>query len=462
MSSKARQTQVQIQKLTPQQILQANIMQLTNALLEQRIIKELEDNPTLEIADEESDQDEQVESDDQTESETDDAEFDWDELDSDSDRFELNKTGTESADFLVTNHTTPKTLSDRIKDQLVDINISDEHMNIAHEIIGNIDDDGYFKIEPILIADRLGSTEAEVLSVLDIIKSLEPRGIGSSDLQECMSLQIDQGKHPLAHSVVGECFDDFTAKRYEKICGKLECSMEELKDAVEVIKKTNPKPGDGLPAGENEFIIPDIIVDKRNEDWVIHMNDQSMYELRVSDEYSKMLEDKSLEKSARKFIKDKTESANWFIDAINQRKQTMLEIMNVIIKKQKVMFKEEKLELAPMILKDIATELDIDISTVSRATNGKYVQLPWGIFEIKDFFSESIMTSSGEEVSNTVVKNRMKEMIDAEDKTSPYDDQTIMDMLAEEGYLIARRTVSKYRSLMGIPKSKLRREIADE
>ena len=461
MSSKTRQTQVQVQKLTPQQILQANIMQLTNTLLEQRITKELEDNPTLEIVDEKSDPEQEAASEDESE-ETDDSEFDWDELDSDSDRFELNRSGVESSDFLVTNHTTPKTLNDRIKDQLIDINISDEHMNIAHEIIGNIDADGYFKIEPILIADRLGSTESEVLSVLDIIKSLEPRGIASSDLQECMSLQIDKDKHPLSHSVVSECFDDFTAKRYEKICSKLDCSMEQLKEAVEVIKKTNPKPGDGLPAGENEFIIPDIIVDKRNEDWVIHMNDQSMYELRVSDEYSKMLEDKKLDKSARKFIKTKTESANWFIDAINQRRQTMLEIMNVIIKKQKVMFKEEKQELAPMILKDIATELDIDISTVSRATNGKYVQLPWGIFEIKDFFSESIMTSSGEEVSNTVVKNRMKEIIDAEDKSTPHDDQAIMDILADEGYIIARRTVSKYRNLMGIPKSKLRREIADE
>ena len=461
MSSKARQTQVQVQKLTPQQILQANIMQLTNALLEQRIIKELEDNPTLEIVDEESEQEQEAASDTDAE-ESDDSEFDWDELDSDSDRFELSKPSAESSDFLVTNHTTPKTLNDRIKDQLVDINISDEHMNIAHEIIGNIDDDGYFKIEPILIADRLGASESEVLSVLDIIKTLEPRGIASADLQECMGIQIDADKYPLAHNVISRCFDDFTAKRYEKICEKLECSMEELKEAVEVIKKTNPKPGDGLPAGENEFIIPDIIVDKRNEDWVIHMNDQSMYELRVSDEYSRMLEDKKLDKSARKFIKSKTESANWFIDAINQRKQTMLEIMNVIIKKQKVMFKEEKLELAPMIIKDIATKLDIDISTVSRATNGKYVQLPWGIFEIKDFFSESIMTSSGEEISNTVVKNRMKEMIDAEDKSRPYDDQAIMDMLADEGYIIARRTISKYRNLMGIPKSKLRREIADE
>ena len=188
--------------------------------------------------------------------------------------------------------------------------------------------------------------------------------------------------------------------------------MEDLKAAVDTIKKINPKPGDGLPAGENDFIIPDIIIEKRDDDWVIHMNDQSMYELRVSDEYSKMLDDDKLDKTARKFNKDKTQSANWFIDAVNQRKRTMLEIMNVIVNKQEMMFKEEKLELAPMILKDIASELSIDISTVSRATNGKYVQLPWGVFEIKDFFSESIMTKSGKEVSNTVVKDRIKEIIE--------------------------------------------------
>ena len=464
MGSKIRQTQTQVQRLNPQQILQANIMQLTNALLEQRIIKELEDNPTLEIVDEESEEseEEEEESDDDSKDESDDSEFDWEELDSDSDRFELNKSGAESSNFLVTNHTLPKTLSDRIRDQLIDINISDKHMNIAHEIIGDIDDDGYFKVEPILIADRTGASESEVLNVLKIIQSLEPRGIASKNLQECMSLQIDSQQHPLAHEVVSRCFDDFTAKRYEKICSKLKCSMDALGDAVETIKKINPKPGDGLPAGKNEFIIPDIIIEKRGDDWVIHMNDQSMYELRVSDEYSKMLDNKKLDKSARRFIKNKTESANWFIDAINQRKQTMLEIMNVIVKRQSVMFKEEKQELAPMILKDVATELDIDISTVSRATNGKYVQLPWGIFEIKDFFSESIMTISGKEVSNTIIKNRVKEMIDGEKKSKPHDDQAIVDMLIDEGYIIARRTISKYRNLMGIPKAKLRREIGDE
>ena len=218
MSSKTRQTQTQVQRLNPQQILQANIMQLTNTLLEQRIIKELEDNPTLEIIDQEPEAVEDEKSSDDSKDESDEAEFDWDELDSDSDRFELNKSSAESSDFLTINHTTPKTLSDRIRDQLVDINISDEHMNIAHEIIGNIDDDGYFKIEPILIADKMGASESEVLSVLQIIQSLEPRGIASKDLQECMSLQINSQKHPLAHEVISRCFDDFTAKRYEKIC----------------------------------------------------------------------------------------------------------------------------------------------------------------------------------------------------------------------------------------------------
>lgn len=462
MSPGSKQTQVQLQKLSPQQILQANIMQLTNVLLEQRIIKELEENPTLEIVDPESEESEDESSEDEAKEESDDSDFDWDELDSDSDRFELNKSSSESTDFLFTNHSPPKTLSDRIKDQLIDINISEEHMNIAHEIIGNIDDDGYFKIEPILIADRLGVSELDICNVLEIIKSLEPRGIASKDLQECISLQINPDNFPLAFRVVSNCFDDFIAKRYERICDALNCSMEELKGALDTIKKINPKPGDGLPAGENEFIIPDIIIEKRDDDWMIHMNDQSMYELRVSDEYSKMLDKDKLDRTARRFIKDKTQSANWFIEAINQRKRSMLEIMNVIVKKQEVMFKEEKLELAPMILKDIAVELDIDISTVSRATNGKYVQLPWGIFEIKNFFSESIMTKSGKEVSNTVVKNRIKEIIKNEDKSKPYDDQSIVDLLSDEDYVVARRTISKYRSLLRIPKSKLRREIADE
>ena len=235
--------------------------------------------------------------------------------------------------------------------------------------------------------------------------------------------------------------------------------MDELKSAMEVIKKTNPKPGDGLPASEKEFIIPDLIMEKRDDKWIIHMNDSSMYELRVSSEYAKMLKNKKLDRSAVKFIKSKTESANWFIDAINQRKDNMLRIMDVIAAKQTHIFKEEKHELLPMVLKDVAKELDIDISTVSRATSGKYVQLPWGIFEIKDFFSEAIQMVSGKEVSNTTVKKRISELIKKENKSQPIDDQRITDLLVEEGYIIARRTISKYRAMLGIPRSKLRREI---
>ena len=458
MGSNIKQTQVQVQKLTPQQILQANIMQLNNALLEQRIIKELEENPTLEIID-----DEENISDEKIKDDSDESEFDWEELDSDSERFELSKPSSDSGtDFLVTNHVSPKTLADRIKEQLVDINISDEMMNIAHEIIGNIDDDGYFKMEPILIADRIGVAEQDVLSVLRIIQTLEPKGVACRSLQECMMLQINQEKHPLSYSIIKDCFEEFSKKAYEKICQKLSCSMDEIKVAIKQIKKTNPKPGDGLPASEKEFIIPDIIMEKRGDEWIAHMNDNSMYELQISSEYKKMLENKNLDKSAAKFIRDKTQSANWFIDAINQRKQTMLEIMGVIANKQTYIFREEKQELIPMVLKDIAQELDLDVSTISRATSGKHVQLPWGIFEIKDFFSESIKTSSGKEISNTVVKNRIKEIISSEDKSNPLDDEAINDLLIKDGYVIARRTVSKYRNMMGIPKSKLRREITDE
>ena len=218
MASGSRQIQSQLQKLSPQQILQANIMQLTNSLLEQRIVKELEDNPTLEIVDPIDEDDEnQNEADNNQESE---LEFDWDELDSDSDRFELVKPNSESTDFIFTNHSTPKTLNDRIKDQLVDINISEEYMNIAYEIIGNIDDDGYFKIEPILVADRLGVSELEVHSVLDIIKSLDPKGIASKNLKECISLQIDKKNihlHIILLKIVMKILFQKDMKKYVKI-----------------------------------------------------------------------------------------------------------------------------------------------------------------------------------------------------------------------------------------------------
>ena len=454
MGSKTQQSQVQIQKLTPQQVLQANIMQLNNSLLEQRIIKELEDNPTLEIVEDE------VSDDEQTDSESAESEFEWDELDADSDRFEFKIDNPDySADYLVNNHTSPKTLNDKIKEQLLDINIPEEKMHIANEIIGNLDDDGYFKIEPILVADRLRVDEEEILAMLKIIQSLEPRGIASRDLQECMLLQINKEETPLAFSIITDCFEDFSRKKYEKICDKLDCSLDDLDIANELIKRLNPKPGDGITTGEKEFVIPDIIVEKRSDEWVVHMNDSSIYELRVNKDYKDMLKDKNVDKTATSFIKNKLQSANWFIDAINQRKDTMVRVMSMIISKQSNIFQHDKQELIPMILKDIANELNLDISTISRATNGKYVQLPWGIFEIKDFFSEAIQMTSGEEVSNTTVKKRINDIIKKEDKSKPIDDQMITDLLIDEGYIIARRTVSKYRAMLGIPRSKLRREI---
>ena len=435
-------------------------MQLNNSLLEQRIIKELEENPTLEIAEDQSSVDDQRDKSEDSKEDSSDVEFEWDELDSDSDRFELRRDNPDySADYLVNNHTSPKTLSDRIKEQLLDINIPEEKMHIANEIIGNLDDDGYFKIEPILIADRLKTHEEEILGMLKIIQSLDPKGIASRDLRECILLQIDKNEYPLAFTVVDKYFEDFSKKRYEKICDKAGCSLEDLNAANEVIKRINPKPGDGILIGDKEFIIPDIIVEKRSDDWVIHINDSSMYELRVNKDYKDMLKDKKIDKSASRFIKSKLQSADWFIDAIRQRNETMIRVMSVIIGKQKNIFQLDKQELIPMILKNIAEELDLDISTISRTTNGKYVQLPWGIFELKDFFSESIKTSSGEEVSNTIVKKYIDEIISKEDKSKPLDDQLITDILIQEGYIIARRTVSKYRAMLGIPRSKLRREI---
>jgi len=454
LSSKNQQSQIQIQKLTPQQVLQANIMQLNNSLLEQRIIKELEDNPTLEIIEDETENEEEVDS------ESIESEFEWEELDSDSERFELKLDNPDySSDYLVNNHTSPKTLDDKIKEQLLDINIPEEKMHIANEIIGNLDDDGYFKIEPILVADRLRINEEEVLAMLKIIQSLEPKGIASRDLKECMLLQINKDLNPLAFSVISNCFEDFSNKRFEKISEKLNCNLDDLDLANDIIKRLNPKPGDGISTGEREFIIPDIIVEKRLDEWVVHMNDNSIYELRVNKEYKDMVQNKDLDKSTATFIKNKLQSADWFIDAINQRKDTMVRVMSMIISKQKNIFQYDKQELIPMVLKDIAKELNLDISTISRATKGKYVQLPWGIFEIKDFFSEAIQTTSGKEVSNTTVKKRINEMIEEEDKLNPIDDQMITDLLMNEGYIIARRTVSKYRAMLGIPKSKLRREI---
>lgn len=464
------------QKLTPQQVLQANILQLNTNLLEQRIFRELEENPALEMAeideklesesdkeniedqfDDKGNEEEPVKELDEKTSETD---FDWEELMGDPDEYDYSRyASSKQEEYKEIPIKARKSLSEKLMEQLQDYNLSPNQLEIAQEIIGNISGSGYLTIETILIADRMGIAEEHVLKVLFLIQKLDPPGLGARDLRECLLAQLDEMNGELIHTILSEHFDDFANRRYEKIKDQLGCSRDELQEVMEDISRLNPNPGEGSGNEEKDFIIPDLTCYQNKGEWIVTVNDSSLPELRINQDYSQMLKEYRDKSDVKQFVKGKLDSAKWFIDAINQRRQTMRMVMAGIIHKQPEYFNSDKRELSPMILKDIADELNLDISTISRVTNGKYVQLPFGIFELKNFFSEGIQKHDGTIVSNTVVKKRLKEIIENEDKKCPLGDEELSEKLNKEGFKVARRTVAKYREQMKISVSRLRKSI---
>ncbi len=458
------------QQLTPQQILQANILQLNIISLEQKIMDELEKNPALEIADPEDELQEEVipeapekETEQETAGELDDkkeeTDFDWEELLGDPDEYEIRAPVDRREEEFDMPIRATKTLAEKLMDQFWDLSPSEDEVKIAEELIGNISEDGYLTIDPILIADRMMLPEEKVLSVLKKIQQLEPPGIGARNLQECLLAQIN-GYHgnPLLVKVLSKYFDDFANKRYNKIMTSTGCTREELQEVIDIVSTLNPRPGLVLGESEQDFIIPDLTVEETDDGWVVQVNDSLLPEFRVNQKYIRMAQAYKNDSDVKKFIKQKVESAKWFIDAINQRHQTMIKVMNAIIFRQPLFFgKTDKRELVPMVLKDVADDVGMDVSTISRVTSGKYVQLPFGIYELKSFFSEGISTKEGRVVSNTVVKDRLRELIENEDKHNPLGDEQLVKLLVDEGYKIARRTVAKYREQMKIPVARLRK-----
>ncbi len=448
-----KQEQNQNQILTPQQVLQANLFQLNSANLEQRIIEELEKNPALELSDNETYLNEN-----QSDEENEDK-FEWDQdtLDnfdnSYSDNF--NKKQTSTYDIPIKDELD---FHDQLKEQLKDLTLSRKELEIAEQLIGNIDEDGYLTVETILIADRLNISDSFVIKVLKKIQKLDPPGIGSRNLRECLLAQIEKKEiDPIVWEIIKNNFDDFANHKYQKIISNINCSEADLRNAMDIISSLNPKPGLGSDSLKNHNIIPDVIVENSNDKWNININDNFLPELTVSGDYKKMLESQK-EKKVKNFIKNKIESAYWFIDALKKRHQTLYLIINAIILRQERFFIDGK-KLKPMILKDIASDINMDISTISRMTNGKYVQLPFGIFELKYFFSEGIKTNSGELVSNKTVKDILKTIIQDENKKNPYGDEKLSEILNQKGFKIARRTVTKYRESLKIPIGRLRKEL---
>ena len=280
------------------------------------------------------------------------------------------------------------------------------------------------------------------------------------NMQECLLAQAEvRNENIYSIIILRDYFDDFVNHRYEKILNGISCSKEELNESMEFIARLNPSPRDDQIISKQDIVVPDVVVEDRSGKLHVVVQDGGLPDVCISKAYVNMLTSYKDEKDVRNFVKKKLESANWFVEAIAQRKKTIQRVMESIIKRQSSYFNSDKRKLEPMILKDIAEEIDMDISTISRVTNGKYVQLPWEIKELKTFFSEGIKTLSGEEISNTQVKNRLKEVIDSEDKQKPITDEELTNILNKEGYKIARRTIAKYREQLKFPTARLRRKI---
>lgn len=471
-----------LQKLSPQQIQLMKLLQLPAVALEQRIKEEMESNPALDEGTLETEEDYDAEIEDR-ESEQDYDDIDFDEyLDDDTPSYKLytmNKgkdTDEKSIPF-----SQGRSFQEMLESQLQMQVLSEKEEVIAQTIIGNLDEAGYVRRDLESIVDDLAfsmnveTNQEEVLAVLHIIQSFDPAGIGARSLQECLLLQLDRYTHRtfeivLAKEILKDYFDEFTKKHYDKIIQKLGVEEDDLKAALEEILKLNPKPGNTL--NENvrviEQIIPDFVITTHTGNLELSLNSRNAPELHLNKQYTEMLEGFSErkgsssatkeDKAAMVFVKQKIDSAKWFIDAIKQRRQTLLLTMDAIMHMQKEYFLSgDETKLKPMILKDIADKVGLDISTISRVVNSKYVQTPYGTFLLKTFFSESLETEAGEEVSTREVKKILTELIESEDKRKPITDEKLAEELKKKGYKIARRTVAKYREQLKIPVARLRK-----
>ena len=447
------------QQLSPQQVLQASLLQLNLPLLEQRILQELELNPALEMMELPDEGENEENPEEKLESEEE-IEFEWEELLGVNDDYEYPKTQIKAEEERESPLVSQETMSEKILKQVQDCNVDNKSLRIAEEVLGNLDEQGYLTIEPMLISDRIQVEEEEVLDVMHLIQRLDPPGLASVNMQDCLLAQAEvRNENNVAIEILRDYFDDFVNHRYEKIMENISCSKDDLNEAMEFIARLNPSPRDDQALTKQNIVVPDIAVEDRNGKFYVVVQDGTLPEIRVSKAYINMLNDHKDQKDVRTFVKKKLESATWFVDAVEQRKMTIQRVMESIIKRQPDYFHSEKRRLQPMILKDIANDIEMDISTVSRVTNGKYVQLPWEIKALKTFFSEGIKTDAGDDVSNTQVKNRLKEIIDNEDKQNPIGDEELTNRLNDEGYKIARRTITKYREQLKFPTARLRRKI---
>jgi len=471
-----------LQKLSPQQIQVIKLLEIPTMQLEQRIKSELEENPILELIEDEN-ADENYSEDDSDDSSSDD-EFSLDDYLNEEDipsyRLAANNYSKDDKQVDMP-YSSGVSFHDSLIEQLGLSELNEDEKQIAEYIIGNIDEDGYLRRDLLAISDDMAfhlSIDVKLEDLeryLEIIQDFDPPGIGARDLQECLLLQIlrKKGKNStcLASKILQDNFEEFTRKHYDKIIKKYDITEEELKEAIDEILKLNPKPGSSYNnpmSKSNQVIVPDFLLDNQEGELLLSLNQKNVPDLQLSGTYIDLMKsysgNKNLvskdKKEAMTLMKQKLDSAKWFIDAIRQRQQTLMVTMAEIIKFQKEFFEEgDETKLRPMILKDIADITGLDISTISRVSNSKYIQTHFGIYPLKYFFSEGMQTDTGEEVSTREIKSILQECIANEDKRHPVTDEKLALILKEKSYIVARRTVAKYREQLGIPVARMRKEL---
>jgi RNA polymerase sigma-54 factor len=468
------------QRLSPQQIQLMKLLQVPTMELDQRIKQEIEENPALEEGSDEL-EDEFDNQDDTEENDTDD-EFDLsDYIDDDIADYKTNANNQSKDDEeRVIPLSGEQSFQEKLSEQLHLLDLNETEFIIADILIGNLDESGYLNRDLEALVDDLAfsmnviTSEQEVKSILGLIQTFDPAGVGARSLQECLLLQINRKQDGdisrfTAKKILEDFFEEFTKKHYDKIALKLEIEDKDLKDAIDEILRLNPKPGGSLrESAKNQLqITPDFVINETDGSLELSLNSRNAPSLKVSREYESMLRSYSegakttkSDKEAISFVRQKLDGAKWFIDAIKQRQQTLLLTMNAIMNYQFAYFLSgDEAKLRPMILKDIADIVNLDISTISRVSNSKYVQTNFGIYPLKYFFSESLSTDSGEEVSTREVKKILSEAINSESKKIPLTDEKLMDLLNEKGYNIARRTVAKYREQLNFPVARMRKEM---
>lgn len=475
MALSQRSLQKMMQKLSPQQIQMIKLLELPALQLEQRIKQEIEENPVL---------DEEVEVK-KEEGEEENSDFSIDDyIQDDVPAYKSYANNYSKEDSI----SRPLYIADRLTfheyldEQLGYKELDVRERALADYLIGSLDDDGYLRRELEFLADDIAfstgieTDEKELEKALKVIQELEPVGVGARDLQECLLLQINSISDPtptqqLAKTILTDYFEEFTKKHYEKMKNRLGVSLDDFREAIEEITSLTPRPGNMYAGGASAVtptITPDFLLDYQNGKFDLQLSYANVPEMKISRKYIDMVKDLSAkkerqsesEKETVQFVKQKIESAKWFISTIKQRHNTLIQTMQAILDYQKEYFVDgDQTKLRPMILKDIADITGLDVSTISRVVNSKYIQTHFGIFSLKTLFSEAMQTESGEEVSSHEIKQILMECIENEDKRKPLTDKTLMEFLNDKGYKIARRTVAKYREMLGIPVARLRKEI---